>query len=212
MPKFEIITRGNDKLGPHPYHVDLPSVTTCPGASDYCATKVCYTKRFVRYPNVARKYGDNWELWQTDPAEYEARIMRDLEKLPANKIHDFRWHVSGDIPDVAYARMIGRIAEYFPRINFWVYTRSYRVNDNLALAIAGLADNYANLRVWYSTDPELPPVPDRCEARIFETEEDARQAGYAVCPEQVGRKESCEDCRLCIDITKDKFRLAFIRH
>ena len=108
--------------------------------------------------------------------------------------------------------MIGRVAECFPRINFWVYTRSYRVNDDMARVIAGLADNYANLRVWYSTDPELPPVPDRCEARIFESESEARSAGYAVCPEQVGRKANCEECRLCIDITKDTFRLAFIRH
>jgi hypothetical protein len=210
MPNFEIISRGNDKLGPHPYHVNLPSVVSCPGATSYCADKVCYTKHFVRYPNVARKYNSNLELWETDPAEYEARIMRDLEKLPANKIHDFRWHVSGDIMDVPYARMIMRIAEYFPRINFWVYTRSYRIPE--IATVLNTLETYDNVRVWYSTDPELPPVPDKLEARIFENEWDARAAGYAVCPEQVGRKESCEDCRLCIDITKDTFRLAFIRH
>jgi len=212
MPKFEIISQGNDKLGPHPYHVNLPSGDKCVGATNYCKGKVCYTKKFARYPNVFRKYEANWNLWQTAPAEYEARVCRDLDKLPPNKVHDFRWHVSGDIPDWQYARMVGRIAEYYPRINFWLYTRSYHVDDKLTLVIEGLAENYGNIRVWYSTDPELPPVPNRCEARIFDTVAEARAQGYAVCPEQIDRKPDCETCRLCIDITKDTFKLALIRH
>jgi len=211
MPTFEIITRGNDKLGPHPYHVDLPSVTSCPGATKYCAEKVCYTKKFVRYPNVARKYGSSWELWQNDRDGFEARLRRDLDKVKDGS--DFRWEVSGDIPDKEYAMMIGLIAQDFPRINFWVYTRSYRVSS-IAPWIEWIdnTDRYPNLRVWYSTDPDTPMVPDRREARIFETEREARDAGFAVCPEQIGRKANCEECRLCIDITKPTFRLAFIRH
>jgi hypothetical protein len=126
---------------------------------------------------------------------------------------DFRWEVSGDIPDKEYAMMIGLIAADYPRINFWLYTRSYR-DRSIGPWIEWLDDTerYPNLRVWYSTDPDMPAVEGKREARIFESESEARAEGYAVCPEQVGRKDNCESCRLCIDITKPVFRLAFIRH
>lgn len=205
---YAIITQGNKKLGKRVFHVNTASGESCPGLTSWCE-KHCYTKKFKRFPTVVSKYAANLELWENDPGMFEATVRMDLAKLPDGSV--FRWHVSGDIPDVRYADMIGRIANDFPSLRFFLYTRSYRVTE-LEAAIIDLETNYPNLKVWYSTDPSVPMQPDHRDARVFDDAAEAKTAGYVVCPEQSGRKASCSDCGLCFDITKPTFKLAFVTH
>lgn len=219
MSDYKLITKGNSKLGKGPFHVNTTSGLSCPGATAWCIggtgdngveyKGACYTKKFGRYPNVVAKYAANLDLWDTDPATFEALLRMDLTKIRAGSV--FRWHVSGDIPDANYAKMIARIATDYPHIRFWLYTRSYRVPALLPL-IVDLETNYDNLKVWRSTDESVAMQPNHRDARAFDTAAEAKAAGFVVCPEQTGRKADCESCGLCFDITKPVFRLAFVKH
>jgi hypothetical protein len=151
----------------------------------------------------------NLKLWNEDAPEFERRLMADIDQLKDGSL--FRFHISGDIPSADYARMIGRIVAAYPAIDFWLYTRSYRVAAILP-EIERLETDYPNLKVWRSTDSSVEPQPLARDARAFETAIEAKAAGYTVCPEQTGAKESCEDCGLCFKISKPTFKLAFVKH
>ena len=88
------ISSANKKMGKIS-SVSLPSVVTCRKCA--CQQK-CYARKLERLrPAVAAAYKRNLDVLQSDPDTYwrevEAAIM--LSRF-------FRFHVSGDIPDITY--------------------------------------------------------------------------------------------------------------
>lgn len=199
-----LLTRGNAKLGPKVWHFDLPAGPSCPGASEWCALH-CYAKRGHFLLDAARtKYVSNLQLVNDDINELQLRLYGEIRALPADAA--IRIHTSGDFHTRTYILMWYVLARYNPDVQFYAYTRSWRVPDLVpALEFFRTLDN---VTLWASTDETTGPGPDGWpEATI------GFRPGYARCPEQTGKRTSCSECRLCWHRNlRPNARLAFRAH
>lgn len=209
---MSLLTRGNRKLGSDVWHFDLPagpqSGGSCPGASTFCAA-ICYARKgHYTFPSVQGKYAANLKLWQTAPRKLEHTLDRELASLPAATV--IRLHTSGDFLSAAYVDMWSRLATMHPHLTFYAYTRSWTVRAILpALQCLRTLPNFT---LWASTDDTMPTPPaDWPSTRIVATFADA--PGIAHCPEQSGKRASCQDCGLCWNPSlRPSARLAFKLH
>ena len=116
------ISPGNSKLGAIP-SVSLPSVLTC----RVCACqKKCYARKLERIrKSVAAAYAHNLNILQNDPDVYwrevEAAIMMS---------RFFRFHVSGDIPDMDYLIHMVDVSARNQHCQILCFTKKYEfVNE-----------------------------------------------------------------------------------
>lgn len=123
IPLALSISPGNQKMGAIA-SVSLPAGTTCnPDAPCY---KACYARRLeARRKNVRNAYERNLRLWKFSPEIYKMQC-----KAAAATQRFFRYHVSGDIPDVDYLQMMVDIAKEVPFTRFMAFTKQYSlIND-----------------------------------------------------------------------------------
>ncbi len=161
------------------------SIGTCPGSTEKCES-ICYAKRVINTPMV-------WDVWARNGPE-EAILD---ESLPADaKI--VRIHVSGDFDTPRYIQHWIKLVLEHPDVQFFGYTRSWRVPELLydLNRLRGLP----NVQLFASVDKsrdELPPA----DWRRAWLEDDSRigmDVPSYVCPEQTGRKANCQECGYCI--------------
>ncbi len=147
-----LLSMGNRKLGAGVAHFDLPAVTTCPGRTSACVA-ACYARKGrFNFDNVVDRLARCYE--QSRLSGFARKLVREVRR---RGIMHFRWHSAGDIYDEAYARKMLAVMRCLPRVTFWVYTRSWRVDDILPL----LEDMAAlpQCSVWFSVDrvTGIPP-------------------------------------------------------
>lgn len=113
------ISRGNSKMGSI-QSISLPSVVTC----RFCACQnKCYARKLERIrPAVAKAYQRNLDVLQSDPDTYwrevEASIMMS---------RFFRFHVSGDIPDLNYLERMVDISDRNKHCQILCFTKKYEI-------------------------------------------------------------------------------------
>lgn len=156
------ITAGNGTFErPAPNSFSLIHVSDCPGSTPTCRAS-CYVHGLeANEPAVHALYRENsatireiLELpylavrsWATLVASYAQRFAAE----------GFRWHVSGDIFSMAYARFIGDVVRDSPHVPHWIYTRSFDFigpllgHANLALNLSCDRDNYRQARFARAT-------------------------------------------------------------
>lgn len=206
--------KGNMKLGPDIYtYSRLPGriMGTCPGATKECQD-ICYAMRVIDTPDV-------WDIW-TKNSEVED-VPEELP--PGAKI--VRIHVSGDFSSVHYIQEWQTLVRANPDVDFFAYTRSWRVSELLP-ALEELRA-YSNMQLFASVDFEMHSLPPIGWRRAW-LENDPRSMKYAirdvgpddehpegvfmsgifgidqydspayVCPEQTGKKPDCQSCQYCI--------------
>lgn len=140
---------GNSKMGSIP-SVSLPAKKTCQECA--CWNK-CYAAKLERLrPAVRNAYQNNLDVYNEDPDTYwrevEGQVM--LSRF-------FRFHVSGDIPDVFYFdRMIG-VASRNPHCQILCFTKRYDIVNKLIYkqSTDGLAHLPDNLHLIFSAWPGL---------------------------------------------------------
>lgn len=118
MPHISI-SNGNIKMGKVP-SVSLPSVVTCRQCD---CTKKCYAKKLENFrPSVRKAYGTNLHILKTDPDTYwrevEAAIMMS---------RFFRFHVSGDIPDMSYLVRMVQVASRQTHCQILCFTKRFEL-------------------------------------------------------------------------------------
>ena len=119
------ISKGNMKLGAIP-SVSLPACVTCnPDAP--CFNK-CYARRIeYRYKQSRAAYQRNLDILNDSPYTYWLQV-----KAAASMVRYFRYHVSGDIPNGHYFKMMVKTAHDLPNTTFLAFTKQYNtVNDYL---------------------------------------------------------------------------------
>lgn len=116
------ISKGNEKMGAIK-SVSLPPVTTCRQGAP--CIKNCYARRLQRFPNVAKAYANNLELYYSDACRYFDQIA-----AVAQKESFFRWHVSGDIVDADYFRLMCGTAKVCSNTKFLCFTKKYEIVNN----------------------------------------------------------------------------------
>jgi len=190
------ISKGNMKLGKIP-NISLPPAVTCRPKVP-CA-KQCYAQKAMRlYPSVRKAWLENWQFLQAyGAAQYFIAIETWLrEHRPTH----FRWHVSGDMPDVAYAEWVMQTARIFPDIKFMMFTKRWdllplgeKIPDNFSIILSmwpGLRnpkgfDDFP--RAWLSIDKRRPNFHFKCPGR-------------------------CDECYKCWDIVKLGYDVVFDLH
>lgn len=181
------ITAGNGSFSePAANAFSLVNVEDCPGSTEICRA-ACYVE------NLAAAQPDLFSLYRSNSTTI--REILDDRKPPGPNVHrggrrpdewawlvaewihqnaagGFRWHVSGDVFSLAYARWIRKVVERSPQVRHWIYTRSFTVADrpvpaaslgyvrfgsivdplfgleNLEVNLSADADNYRQAKVF----------------------------------------------------------------
>lgn len=196
--------RGNTKLGMDGVYTysRLPGRIggTCPGASPECQD-ICYAMRVVNTPPV-------WEVWRRNS---EAVRLPGIEDPLPPDAKIVRIHVSGDFDTTYYIDQWYWLVRAHPDVRFFSYTRSWRIPELLARLERLRA--LPNMQLFASIDKSIEELPPQGWRRAW-LEDDPRaqypggegfhdttsidgEPGY-VCPEETGRKASCQDCNYCI--------------
>ena len=143
------ISRANKKMGTIS-SVSLPSVVTCRKCA--CQQK-CYARKLERLrPAVAAAYKRNLDVLQSDPDTYwrevEAAIM--LSRF-------FRFHVSGDIPDITYLIRMVDVAQRNQHCQILCFTKKYElVNDYLSGGAVLPSNLHMILSAWTGLEMQNP--------------------------------------------------------
>lgn len=181
--------KGNLKIGRNVVTYSKVAVDTCPGASDWCK-KNCYAQRIA---------GLVLGVYQLNTANGS-----NVPDLPSGTTL-VRIHVSGDFDSFDYVEKWRLIAEAHPETQFWAYTRSWRTE---LLPELEKFRKLPNVQLFASTDesiPENPPVG----WRVAWIDGDPRAKGMK-CPEELGTKQDCEQCKYCF--MGKKGDVIFLRH
>jgi hypothetical protein len=139
------ISHGNSKMGRIP-SVSLPPITTC--ANGCTCAKKCYAAKLCRLrPNVRKAYEKNLAILRNDMDNYFLQV-----KTAAMISKYFRFHVSGDIPDMNYLDRMVKLAQELPGTTFLAFTKQYNFVNNF-LQCAGIP---SNLKIIFSAWPGMP--------------------------------------------------------
>ena len=166
------ISKGNAKMGSIP-SVSLPACVTCNPAAP--CFQACYARRMeARRSNVHEAYTNNLAILREDMGTYWRQV-----RAAASMVRFFRFHVSGDIPDLEYFFQMVITAEELPGTRFLAFTKQYEiVNAYLAMGYR-IPDNlkviFSNWGTWKCGNQYGLPV---CEV-IFPG--DTPQEGWKVC-------------------------------
>lgn len=149
------ISRGNVKMGAIP-SVSLPACVTC--NPDAPCFKKCYARRMAaRRATVRDAYARNLEILNRAPVSYFLQV-----KTAASMTRFFRYHVSGDIPNIGYLRCMIHIAEDLPGTTFLAFTKQYQiVNDYLnggGVIPPNLKIIFSSWGAWKCENPHGLPV------------------------------------------------------
>lgn len=204
----------NRKTGPLVWGWSLPVRRTCPGASKLCLA-ICYGRKGHFYlPEVKKALVRNFKATQQD--EFVPWMIQELRE---QFVRVMRPHITGDLYDEEYTRKWIEIVKQAPRIQFYLFTRSWAVPDYYD-AIVELG-RVKNMEMWLSFDRDMQ-VPPRLRGfrRCYLMEDDEDQPpckvdlvfrdkrstvmkkakfGSPVCRYDIGGniKTSCSKCRLC---------------
>lgn len=149
------VSHGNIKMGAIP-SVSLPACITCnPNAPCF---KKCYAMRMERrYKSVAAAYARNLDILQTEPAAYWIQV-----KAAAVTTRFFRYHVSGDIPNGHYLKMMIKTARELPGTAFLAFTKQYDIVNDYLNDGGTIPENlkilFSNWGSWKCENPHGLPV------------------------------------------------------
>lgn len=123
--------------------ISMPRIQTCaPGVP--CA-KTCYVSHFDWRTTVRNAYDNNLNLWLSDPDGFEVQAT-----AAAYGSYYFRWHVSGDIVDMNYLKMMCRVADKLQRTQFLAFTKKYDLVNSFLTSGNKIP---SNLHILFSSWP-----------------------------------------------------------
>lgn len=151
------ISKGNSKLGSIP-SVSLPACITCnPNAPCF---RLCYAAKITRlYKTVKSAYENNLNILNNDPGLYWEQV-----KQAAQTARFFRYHVSGDIPNMEYLEKMIETAEELPHTNFLAFTKQFDIVNLFLYKGGAIPENlkiiFSNWGDWKCSNPYNLP---QCE-------------------------------------------------
>lgn len=144
---MSILSNENSKLSRRIFSFSLRAGETCPGKTHLCSD-LCYAKKNTfLYTSVLVKYDNNFRISTED--NFCEVIGKEIRR---RKIKRVRIHSSGDFYSPEYVEKWTQIADQFPDVRFYTYTRSWRVKE-IRNALTKLSSR-ENVRLWYSCDKE----------------------------------------------------------
>lgn len=166
----------------------LLQIDDCPYRTPLCE-RACYVHNLEEHqPALHALYAENSRNMRRVVDSWDEKIDGDRvavafgDWIKKHASGGFRWHVSGDIFSLAYAYFITIVCQESPKVDHWIYTRSFRyipaLRDakNLVVNISADEDNYTkakwwaeayNLRICYLTESGEVPADLREGDVIF---------------------------------------------
>jgi hypothetical protein len=169
------------------YNFNIPAVETCPNAGqckqvlDGTKSSYCFAKNEeVRYPSVRKSRQLAYKA--TKSADFVQNMTAEITKLVVKnkgKQIAIRIHASGDFYSAEYLTRWIDIANSNTTVVFYAYTKSHA----LVLRLAGKIPS--NLIVIHSLGSNIDSLVhgNLRHARIFNSEQDALDAGYVLANE-----------------------------
>lgn len=182
------------------YVWNLPSVATCPGASEWCLEK-CYNADPREDVFPVKEWGKNWWWIINHPVVLFETLQYQI--LKAMKPCAVRIHSSGDFFSPEYINFWIKIAYSFKTTMFWAYTRTWVRGDFLPLLEE--FHSLENVQLFASCDKSMPNPPDGWRRSLVLDNEFAADCSLLIdpkvyiCPEQFGRIQNCASCGFCIE-------------
>jgi hypothetical protein len=175
---------------------------TCPGSTPVCRS-MCYAMRLADNPLLNQVYAMNGEA-DVPPVPEDAWLVR--------------WHVSGDFDSREYVENWIQVVADNHDVEFFGYTRSWRVTSAMLPALKALRDE-PNVTLFASVDPGTPQeVIDGLHkdgwrvARIATQGINTPDDEGVVCLEERGIARDCVDCGFCFGDANSGADVIFIEH
>jgi len=219
---FRLLTRGNAKLGSISIW-SIPAVATCPGSSALCRASCYATKGFYQQSNVIESLFKRLAICASP---FFVLWMILSIRLQHSKV--VRIHSAGDFYSSGYIAAWLTIVKACPGVQFFAYTRSWRVPVLRELLVQ--LSLQPNVQLWYSCDAEtgipvltkeerfirnaymavnLQDIPTRAVDLVFRdypTRAIVQKHVYGdlVCPAEngTGAHITCDKCQLCFSAEK----------
>lgn len=139
--------------------------------------------------------------------DFETLLVRHVAQLARRYPGGFvvRLHVLGDFYSVRYVNLWEAMLDTVPALNVFGYSARWdtRVDPIAAALVPLVMARWDRFAIRFSDAPT-----DECSTVSLE-HPIQKPADAIVCPEQVGKAESCSTCALC---WQSKRRIAFIQH
>jgi hypothetical protein len=140
-------------------------------------------------------------------AELERHLKREVAALAREHPNGFavRLHTLGDFYSVGYVELWRSLLERNSALHVWGYTARWEVEtDPIAAALVSLVKrHWDRCAIRFSNATIGVPATITIETPL------QKPPDAIVCPEHVGRTESCSTCALC---WQSKRRIAFNQH
>lgn len=187
------LSKSNTKIG-NIASFSIPSKVRCLGKTLWCE-KHCYAYKLeVRFPNVLSSYKRNFEA--TKDMFFVDNMEIAIKKLP-KKIKIIRIHVSGDFYSQDYIYDWTNIIANHPDYQFYTYTKAWRITE--LLPALELMKSLPNLTMFASTDIDTVANGEKVPQGWREAYSgDIQPKGSVFCPNQAGKIDTCEHCKLCV--------------
>ena len=161
------------------YSLTLEERATCP--SDCDQWNNCYGNNMP--------FGHRYD--HTHPDFYDRLRSHVQQLIQKHQQIVVRLHILGDFVDAEYINEWSNLLETHPGLHVWGYTH-HKVSTDLGQRIVKLNQLYTDrFRVRFSDDPSTQfaaytpsTAPENCSKAI-------------ICPEQLGKTESCATCGYC---------------
>ena len=175
------------------YSLTLEERATCPTSCHHWRS--CYGNRMQYADRVAAG------------ADLEWRLPREVALLSTYHPNGFavRLHVLGDFYSVEYVGLWRDMLARHRALHIFGYSARWQEGDPIADALMAMVDQqWDRFAIRFSNAPESARPATISVEHPLQVPDDA-----TLCPEQVGKTESCSTCALC---WQSKKRVAFLQH
>lgn len=177
-----LLVMGNKKLDKSIGILNMPPIKSCPNCSE-CATSCYAVPSYRQYPAVRVSQDLNFWLAKNMPTLFWERIMKDITNLlKTGKLSAVRYHSSGDIFSKEYGLLLNSIAENFPELPFYCYTKSENAPEYSKYnVINSFIDEKLNFgTIWHCADLVTNHGAFLCPATVKEGIMCGRDCNYCV--------------------------------
>lgn len=138
--------------------------------------------------------------------DLEWRLEREVALLDIDYPDGFcvRLHNLGDFYSVGYVELWRKLLERHSALHVWGYTARWQLDDPIAAALVTLVQGQ-----WDRFAIRFSNAPFQMRSTISVEHPYQVPPDAVLCPEQIGRTESCSTCGLC---WQSQRRVAFLQH
>ncbi len=180
---------------------NLPAGDSCPGKSKWCQQHCYACKGHFLFPNVGECHMRNWLATQ-DLETFVDEAITEIQRWASEGHKRIRVHSAGDFYSVDYFRAWLEIASACPDVEFFTYTRTWRIPA--FASVLPEAEQSSNFTLWFSTDPTTG-VPEDAPRIAFIL--DGGEFYHASmpqpnCDKQTTKGADCASCGKCFHQTQ----------